>query len=94
VLRVIPLGSSDAFARAALRARAFSVQSDADPGRPAVIWISGDKTWCTGLKCCVTEVGVEVTAGRVTNALAYDYEYGRFFRVPAINSMFGPATCA
>lgn len=93
VLRVIPVGSSEVLAVQALRARAFSASTAIDPGRPTVSWISAEKTWCATFKCCVTSIGIEVSQGQVTNAVAYDYEYGRIFRLPVINSTFGPATC-
>jgi hypothetical protein len=95
VLRFIPLRADAPAAGEALRARGFSVSIEPETGAPPVNWMSAEKTWCTAWKCCVTDIGLQLTGGRVTAAEAYDYEYGRWLRAPTLqDSMFGKARCA
>lgn len=95
VLRYVPTGATAPVASAALASRGFAITLDPPSGDPVVQWMSAEKTWCATFKCCVTNVAVQLTAGRVSGAMAYDYEYGRWLRMPVVqNAMFGPARCA
>lgn len=95
VLRFVRPGTGAAAAGALLAAKGFATTMEPPTGDPPVQWLSANKTWCTTLKCCVTDVGLKLTGGRVSEAMAYDYEYGRWLRTPTIqNSMFGAARCA
>lgn len=88
-------GADATSARALLAAQGFTATMEPPTGNPPVQWLTANKTWCRSLKCCVTDVGLKLSGGRVSEAVAYDYEYGRWLRTPTIqNSMFGEARCA
>jgi hypothetical protein len=82
VLRFIGLNTDALSARAWLAAQGFATTMEPPTGDPPVQWLTANKTWCTSLKCCVTEVGLKLSGGRASEAVAYDYEYGRWLDTP------------